>query len=233
MTTTQTRVKACIIDYGLGNLFSVRNACEHVGMEATISDSRDDLLTADLVILPGVGAFGDAMVSLRSRDLVGPIQDYIASGGLLLGICLGFQLLMTESQEFGCHKGLDIIPGEVVRFANGTEKSRVKVPHVGWAKVRQCAAPGHFESGSGTAPLQDIPNGAFMYFVHSYCVRPEDTDVVAAKSGYGDTEFCSAVRRGNIFACQFHPERSGPLGLQVYTNMAGAVLAKKEQSIHG
>jgi len=210
-----------IVDYGLGNLFSVQQACHHCGMPAaTITSDKNAVLNADAVILPGVGAFGDAMQTLHKLDLVEPLRDLAAAGKPLMGICLGLQLLMSVSHEFGDHAGLDIIPGEVVPFEPATitvgegQRPR-KVPQVGWNAV--CEAR---ESTWATSPLNGLESGVFMYFVHSYYVRPATSELVLSTSTYGDTEFCSSLAKENIFACQFHPERSGTQGLQIYQNFA-------------
>lgn len=223
--------QVAIVDYGMGNLFSVKHACEHAGLSATITSSRDALLSASAVIVPGVGAFGDAMEALRARDLVPVLRDVADSGKPLLGICLGMQLLMAESHEFGVHRGLGIIPGDVVRLAAGLDAhaGRVTVPQVGWNRLRR--RPGAAWEGS---PLQGLPDGAFMYFVHSFHVRPADASMVLSVTRYGSTEFCSSLRRGAVFACQFHPERSGPLGLQIYRTVAESLGATAGSEVqHG
>ena len=205
-----------IVDYGMGNLFSVKHACEHVGLQAVITASPQDVRAAHAVILPGVGAFGDAMATLRRLGLVEALREVAQSGTPLMGICLGMQLLMTHSHEFGYHQGLGLVAGEVVRFDAPRQGATVlKVPHVGWNRIVR--PPGGSWASSGLEGLED---GAFMYFVHSFYARPADAGVVVARSRYGHIEFCSSLRDRNIFACQFHPERSGPDGLQVYRNFA-------------
>lgn len=224
-------MKAAIVDYGLGNLFSIKHACAHVGVEAVITASPTDMTQADLVVLPGVGAFGDAMAALNALDLVSPLREIAVSGKPLFGICLGMQLLMTESWEFGRFKGLGIIEGEVVKFADPKgPQGRLKVPQVGWNRIY----PGPVNTASGDAmnsgknpwvgsALEGLKDGEFMYFVHSYYVKPEKLDVTLSLSSYGDVEFCSSLKHRNIFASQFHPERSGTQGLQVYRNLASSV----------
>ena len=224
-------VKAAIVDYGLGNLFSVKHACEHVGMEAVITASPRDMVQADLVILPGVGAFGDAMAALKALDLIGPLKEVASSGKALFGICLGMQLLMTESWEFGRFKGLDIIEGEVVKFEDPVgPHGKLKVPQVGWNRVyREIQG----EASANTqicgrdrwdrSALQGLKDGEFMYFVHSYYVKPASEGVILSASSYGNIEFCSSIKYRNIFASQFHPERSGPQGLRIYQNLASSV----------
>lgn len=216
-----TDAPVAIVDYGLGNLFSVRQACLHVGLAARITAEPKEILAAPAVILPGVGAFGDAMNTLRRLDLVAVIKDYVASSRPLLGICLGMQLLMTESDEFGRHEGLDIVQGRVCRFPERTAGRRLKVPLIGWTGIYRSggAVPDPWQGG----PLQGTAEGELMYFVHSYTVQPIDPSVVLATSRYGDTSFCSALQTRNVWACQFHPERSGPVGLSVYTNLAALI----------
>ena len=198
--------KIVIVDYGLGNLFSLQQACAHVGLQASITNAALDIERAPAIILPGVGAFGTAMDTLRRLDLIEPLRDAAAAGKPLIGICLGMQLFMSESCEFGRHRGLDLIPGEVVRLPDGEHK----VPQVGWNQIFKARPDWH------DSPLQDISQGEYMYFVHSFYCKPGDLAVTLATTRYGETEFCSSVQRGNIFACQFHPERSGPEGLKIY-----------------
>jgi glutamine amidotransferase len=214
-----------IVDCEMGNLFSVQRACERVGMQASITHSKSEILTADGVLLPGVGAFGDAMRNLERHDLVSPLRDIGQSGRPLIGICLGMQLLMTESEEFGSHGGLDLIRGTVRRLdSSDSSGAPLKVPHVGWNRVQP--ADGSGGDWRQTA-LAEIPRGAFMYFVHSYYVSPEDQSLVLSTTSYGNREFCSSLQRNNLFACQFHPERSGEQGISIYesirTSIANAI----------
>ena len=196
-----------IIDYQMGNLRSVQKAFEHVGHEATITSDRSELDRAEKIVLPGVGAFQDAIAEIRRRDLIGPILSAIDSGKPFLGICLGLQLLFDVSYEDGQHEGLGVIPGEVVRFdlPRGT-----KVPHMGWNEVA-------FTSPSTLT--EGIPSGSHFYFVHSYYVAPTDESVVAGRAAYPEP-FCAMIRRDNLFATQFHPEKSQRQGLQVLQNFA-------------
>lgn len=206
-----------IVDYGLGNLFSVRHACAHVGLSATITSDAKTIETSGAVILPGIGAFGDAMATLARLDLIGVLKDVAGSGRPFVGICLGMQLLMTESHEFGVHGGLGIVDGEVLPLRDEMRgRPAAKVPQVGWNRI--CANDaGRPWSGS---LLDGLDEGTFMYFVHSYYVRPVRADVSLSVTRYADVQFCSSLAMGNIFACQFHPERSGAQGLQVYQNLA-------------
>lgn len=212
--------RIAIVDYGMGNLFSVKRACEHFGMHAAITSSFKDIESADAVILPGVGAFGDAMKNLEELNLVGLLQDTAAQNKPLVGICLGVQLLMEESFEFGRHKGLGIIKGRVVKFDHPVEGNReLKVPQVGWNRINKAKRPSGQDAWQATL-LEGIKDGAFMYFVHSYIVQPSDPEVIISTTKYGHIDFCSSLGRKNIFASQFHPERSDFEGLKVYRNLA-------------
>lgn len=199
-----------IVDYGMGNLFSVKQACERAGLRALMTSSPEECIHAAAVILPGVGAFGDAMATLTQLGLVGTLRDLAASGKPMIGICLGMQLLMSESHEFGRHRGLGIVEGEVVRFDCG-----LKVPQVGWNRIHR--------NGDGSwdgSWLDGIQDGEHMYFVHSFYVKPADPRVTLSRTRYGSIDFCSSLRQGNVLACQFHPERSGPQGIHMYRNIA-------------
>jgi glutamine amidotransferase len=218
---SDTRKRVAIVDYEMGNLFSVKNACEHVGLRAAITSSNHDIASADAVILPGVGAFGDAIETLRRLNLINVLVDSAASQKPFLGICLGMQLMMSESHEFGRHIGLGIIPGTVVRFETPIGNQGVlKVPQVGWNRMFKTEAVDDPWAGS---LLEGLSNGVFLYFVHSYYIRLEEREIGVAVTRYGNIEFCSALRYGNIFACQGHPERSGPQGLRIYYNFAAAL----------
>lgn len=214
------RVNVAIVDYGLGNLYSVQQACRFVGMDAKVTSNPLDFLAADLVILPGVGAYGDAMDALRRLDLVENLTEIASSGKWLVGICLGMQLLMSESLEFGIHKGLDIIPGRVISlpkqedmdFVDGESRS-IKVPQVGWNQIWRG------DASWATSPLNGVKDGEYMYFVHSFYVEPEQKSVVTSTTKYGQVEFCSSLKYNHIFACQFHPERSSLQGLKIYANL--------------
>jgi glutamine amidotransferase len=196
-----------IIDYGMGNLRSVQKGLERVGHAATITSDPADLAQADKLILPGVGAFRDAIAALRERRLVEPIHAAIDQGKPFLGICLGLQLLFETSFEDGEHQGLGIVPGDVVRFDLPT---RFKVPHMGWNQI-EVRHPAPIFAG--------IEDRAYFYFVHSYYVVPRDRDWIALESDYG-APFCSGISRGNLFAVQFHPEKSQDAGLRLLKNFA-------------
>jgi glutamine amidotransferase len=196
-----------IIDYQMGNLRSVQKAFEKVGHQPVITSDPQVLREADKVVLPGVGAFGDAMRELRARGLVEPIREVIDSGKPFIGICLGMQLLFEIGHEGGRHEGLGVLAGEVVRFDVPPE---YKVPHMGWntARVR-----------SATPLLEGIDAAAHFYFVHSYYVSPTDPGVVALETEYGHP-FCSMIWRENVYATQFHPEKSQADGLRLLKNFA-------------
>ncbi len=194
-----------IVDYGMANLRSVQKAFEKVGAEAIISDDPNRIAEADKLVLPGVGAFRDAIARLRQADFVEPIKQHIASGKPFLGICLGLQLLFTRSYEDGIHAGLDLFPGEVVRFENMGE---LKVPHVGWNEL-DIRKP---------APIfRGLPEKPAVYFVHSFYVQPTDRSIIAAETDY-PTPFTSAIWHENVMATQFHPEKSQKVGLAMLRN---------------
>ncbi len=212
-------IKVAIVDYYAGNLFSVKQACEYVGMEAWVTSSRSQLFEADVVILPGVGAFGDAMNALKKLDLVSPLKEIAVSNQMLVGICLGMQLLMTESYEFGTHRGLDIIPGEVIRFEKPkTGSLNFKVPQVGWNRISLPQNRDWLNS-----PLETLNPEEFMYFVHSFYVCPEDERVILSQSDYANIRFCSSLKYQNLVAFQFHPERSGKRGLEIYQALKSSI----------
>jgi imidazole glycerol-phosphate synthase subunit HisH len=196
-----------IIDYQMGNLRSVQKGFERVGHQATITSDPAVLAEADKVVLPGVGAFGDAIAELRRRGLVEPIREAIGSGKPFLGICLGLQLLFDVGCEGERHEGLGVLRGEVVRFELPHE---FKVPHMGWNQLDIRRRP---------PILGDMANGTHCYFVHSYYVVPEDESVIATATDYGGP-FCSMIWRDNLFATQFHPEKSQGQGLEILRRFA-------------
>jgi glutamine amidotransferase len=196
-----------IVDYGMGNLRSVQKALEKVGHAAVISSDPNQIAEADKVILPGVGAFCDAIARLHEAGMVRPLVEHIRANKPFLGICLGLQLLFTKSYEDGEHAGLDLFKGEVVRFHN---LPGLKVPHMGWnqAHIRRRAPV-----------LDNLPDNTAFYFVHSYYVVPADTQVIATETDY-PTAFTSMIRQDNLFATQFHPEKSQRAGLQILHKFA-------------
>jgi len=196
-----------IVDYGMGNLRSVQKGFEKVGSVAAISRDPDLIRTADRLVLPGVGAFPECMRNLTRLNLVEPLLEFIRSGKPFLGICLGLQLLFDESDEFGRHDGLKVIPGRVTAF---DRTMGLKIPHMGWNSV----------SFRKDVPLfRGIPGGMYFYFVHSYYVVPAEPSDVAAESRYG-IEFTCAIGRDNVYAVQFHPEKSQEFGLKILSNFA-------------
>jgi len=193
-----------IVDYGMGNLRSVEKALEAVGGRSVISRDPDAVRNAARLILPGVGAFGDAMRNLRQAGLDRAIRDAARAGKPLLGLCLGLQLLFTQSEEFGLHEGLDLIPGRVRKF----DAPGLRVPHVGWNRIEE------------TRPdplLQGVPGGSYFYFVHSYYVEPENADHVLCWTEYGH-RFCSIACRDKVWGAQFHPEKSQDAGKRLLRN---------------
>lgn len=200
-----------LIDYGSGNLLSVARAFEHCGAQVAFAHTAEDVERAERLVLPGVGAFADGMQGLRERGLVEPIKHYAASGRPLLGICLGMQMLAGASEEFGLHEGLGLVPGRVVPLpAVGANGRSYKVPHVGWSELRRPDGV----SWERTL-LENTPESSAVYLVHSYHVQPEAAADRLAECDYGGNRVCAAVRRGNVFGCQFHPEKSGPAGLRM------------------
>jgi len=196
-----------VVDYGMGNLRSVQKGFEKVGHQATVTGDPGEVARAERVVLPGVGAFEDAMAELRQRNLVAPVLAAIDSGKPFLGICLGLQLLFDKSYEHGEYEGLGVLGGEVVRFELPPEYS---VPHMGWNQL----------AIARRAPiLEGLDEGTYVYFVHSYYVVPRDPNVVATTTDY-PKPFCSMVWRDNLFATQFHPEKSQADGLRILKNFA-------------
>lgn len=200
-----------IIDYEMGNLRSVEKAFEKLGHAARVSSNPADLENTDKIVLPGVGAFRDCINNLRAGGFVEPLLRHVEAGKPLLGICVGMQMLFDESEEFGRHQGLGLIPGKVVRFPAGMKEGgeRLKVPHMGWntIQIRQ------------DAPIfKNTAEGSYVYFVHSYyCCADKQSDV-AASCRYGEVEFCAAIWRDNLMATQFHPEKSQDIGLNIFKN---------------
>ena len=194
-----------IIDYDAGNIGSVEKAVRLLGSDAVLTDDRDQLLSADHVILPGVGAFGDAMAKIRERNLEPVIREIVTKGTPFFGICLGLQLMFESSEESPGVKGLSLLPGKILRLPEGEGR---KIPHMGWNDLA-FPKPSRLFAG--------IPEGSFVYFVHSYYLKAGDEGIVAATTQYG-ANIHAAVESGNIFACQFHPEKSSSVGLGILRN---------------
>ena len=200
-----------IVDYGVGNLFSLCCSLKYIGEEASVTSSPDEIMAADRLILPGVGAFGDAAEKLRETGLDGVVKAFAATGKPLMGICLGMQLLFDESEEFGLHKGLGLIPGRVVPIDSleGWDR-RLKIPHIGWNQLKIIKKEPLFAN---------VNDGDCVYFVHSFC-GVGCGEAPAAVTEYG-AEITAAVQLGNVCGCQFHPEKSGQVGLEILRAFCG------------
>jgi len=202
-----------IIDYGLSNLHSVENACQKFNLSYVITNSETDIKAAKILILPGVGAFGEAMLRLRKNKTDYYIRKFVDTGKPLIGICLGFQLLFDRSEEFGDYKGLGLIKGTVKKLPFILDSNRFVLPHLGWNKIfKQNDNWNH-------SLLRGVNDGDFMYFVHSYYVEPFCKDIVLSSTTYGNNNFCSSIMSENITGFQFHPEKSGQLGLSIFENL--------------
>ena len=204
--------KIAVVDYGIGNLYSVRRALESCGAEhITVTSAAEDILSADKVILPGVGAFADGMKGLKEKNLIEPIIEYARSGKTILGICLGMQLLATVSEEFGLHQGLNLISGRVVPIPTETEKGKIsKIPYIGWTNLIEPRANAWERS-----LLNGLGNNDWVYLVHSFHVQPETESDLLATYDFDGYAVTAAVRTENIYGYQFHPEKSGAVGLRL------------------
>lgn len=200
--------KVAIVDYGVGNLYSVVRALEYCGARVVLAKDGAGFRGVDAIVLPGVGAFAAGMRGLVERNLIEPISQLATAGKPILGICLGAQLLLSTGEEFGRYKGLGFIPGVVKPFP--VLQNNEKIPHIGWNKIIPLAG----QSWEGTA-LAAVTPGSEVYFVHSYILIPEDDKAILATTTYGGYRFCSAVKINNIYGCQFHPEKSGRVGLSI------------------
>ncbi|MBI4677686.1 MAG: imidazole glycerol phosphate synthase subunit HisH [Elusimicrobia bacterium] len=211
------KTSVVVIDYGLGNLFSILRALQRLGAQALLSRDPKTVFSAGRIILPGVGAFGDGMKGLSENSLIEPIKAFAQSGRPILGICLGMQLLMEEGTEFGLHQGLGIVRGGTASLSRSIA-TRSKVPHVGWNLVRppKQRNPGP-RPWEGTI-LAGLPVSSYFYFVHSFVVVPADPAERIAETAHAGSAFCSALHSGSVSGCQFHPEKSGPAGLKVLRN---------------
>lgn len=210
--------KVSIIDYQMGNLFSVRQACLQAGLNPIITSDPNEIMNSDGVILPGVGAFGDAMQQLKSLNLIDSIKNFIETRKPFFGICLGLQLLLSKSEEFGQYEGLNIIRGEVLKLRITSDEANViKIPEVGWNQIE-----GNEEKWN-SSPLSEINQGEFMYFVHSFYVQPEKNNIILSETNYEGFRFCSSIKNENIFAVQFHPEKSALNGISIYKQWAASI----------
>lgn len=206
-----------VVDYGAGNLLNVVRALEHCGAEVLVTATPEPIAHAQRLVLPGVGAFGDCMAALGERKLKGALLEYIHSGKLFLGICVGMQVMFDVGEEFGEHQGLGVIAGRVARIPAVDARGQAhKIPHIGWNTLLH---PAGIASWAGTplAPLEDA-GSRMMYFVHSYRGVPEDASQALANVDYNGVPICAAVRKGNAYGVQFHPEKSGEAGLGILRN---------------
>lgn len=206
--------KVSIIDYGLGNLFSVKQACETVGLDALITASPEDILNSDMLILPGVGAYGIAMENLEKAQLVPALKAFVATGKPFVGICLGMQLMLTESVEFGQHKGLNLIPGKTKKFeSKSIDDESFAVPQIQWNQLKKSnnVDKNHF--------FNFLNDGDYMYFVHSYYCVPKDSSTIVTTTSYAGEEYPSIIQYKNCIGIQFHPEKSGLNGIKIYKKL--------------
>lgn len=208
MTKPKTKIIS-IIDYGVGNLYSITKACRKFSDSIILTEDPDIIKSSSALILPGVGSFGAGIDGLKRRNLVGVIREFADSGKPILGICLGAQLMMSRGYEFGEFNGLDIIPGKVIKF--GKLSLGTKIPHIGWNKIIiNDSAQKNIFSSLGAEP--------HFYFVHSYIMEPDNSENIFAVTNYGGSSFCSVIKQGNIYGCQFHPEKSAKDGLKIIKN---------------
>lgn len=208
--------RICILDYGVGNIYSAAKGMKRFSPGVTVSDDPLEVRAADALVLPGQGSFEAGMRGLRVRGLIDEVKNAADAGKPILGICLGAQLLLERGYEFGDREGLGLIPGEAVHFPALT--GGIKVPHMGWNSIEE-AEPGRW---TGTA-LQGIPGGAEMYFIHSYILNPLHPQDILATTEYGGARFASVIGRGRILGCQFHPEKSADAGLRIIENFVGGL----------
>ncbi len=216
----KSKLKIAIIDYGLGNLFSVKQACIHFGVNPVVTNDKNEVLKSDGVILPGVGAFGVAMENLRKLDLIEPIKQFAKEGKYFLAICLGMQLIFEESEEFGNHEGLGLVKGKVVKFpkVNDLQES-LRIPNIGWNQIYR-----YSEENWNKSPLKTVKGNEFMYFVHSFYCCPEDKSITTSLANYERIEYVASVKQNNVSAFQFHPEKSGVEGIKIYDNWFDMIL---------
>ena len=204
-------MKIVLVDYGIGNVKSILNAFENQGVKTFLSRDRNVILEADGLILPGVGAFSHGMNNLNKYDLVAIIKEYVKTRKPLLGICLGMQMLLEESEEFGNTKGIGLIKGKVIKLP--IEKSKkIKLPHISWNAIQTKNI--EWEN----TILNGVESNSDMYFVHTFVAKPENEDEILSKTNYYNVEFCSSLKKDNIYGCQFHPEKSATQGLSIIKN---------------
>jgi glutamine amidotransferase len=200
--------KVCILDYGIGNLKSLSNAFIRLGADTILSSKHKEILGADYLILPGVGAFANAMEKLKNLNLDNVILEFIRYGRPFMGICLGMQMLFEKSEEFGITDGIGIIEGDVIKIP--IEKKVSRLPNIGWNNL----VPTNFNQWDNSI-LKGLSEEDRVYFIHSFCCKPKQEKDILAKTFYEEIELCASVQRGNIIGVQFHPEKSGPVGLKI------------------
>jgi len=206
-----------IIDYGIGNVRSILNAFQHLGIHPILTRDKDSVLNADAVILPGVGAFKHGMDNLKEFDLEGTIHSYVKTNKPFLGICLGMQMLFDESEEFGTSKGLGLIEGRVTKLPVKTNH-KLKLPHIGWNDIENTQ-----DINWSSSVLKGLSPGTSAYFVHSFAAVPAKKENILATANYGGVEFCCATWKNNIYGLQFHPEKSGKDGLKMLQNFISLI----------
>ena len=204
--------KVCIIDSGIGNIFSLCNAIEYIGGIPEVLTIPEKILNYDKLIIPGVGAFPMVMGALKERNLIGAIKQYVNYGRPVLGICVGMQILFDSSEEFGFHKGLGLIRGNITKLTSKKPGIDIKTPHVGWAALKFRT---HIKNNY---LFQDVSDNDTVYFVHSYSANPSNITNILAEANYEDLAIAASVQSENIFGCQFHPEKSGKVGLKILSN---------------
>lgn len=207
--------KVVIIDYGIGNVLSVRRAFEHCDAEVIVTADYNLISNAQALVLPGVGAFEDGMKALRKKGIIEAIDRFIITGNPFLGICLGMQMMMDESEEFGIHQGLGIIKGKVKRLSElDTDNHKIRIPYIGWSSIEKCEK----ENLSSNNLLKNISNNDKFYFVHSYAVITDKAENCYAYYNCGGHKISAIVKKDNLYGCQFHPEKSGESGLKIIKN---------------
>lgn len=208
-----------LLDYGRNNLFSVRQAFENIHAKVKVTGDPDRVRKADKLVIAGVGAFGDGMAGMGAHGLLDAVKEFSKMGKSILGICLGMQLFMSEGEEFGFHEGLDVIKGKVKKLRDhGADGVEIRVPHTGWNRLGYPLGDPNGNRWASSPLMEGITSEEHAYFVHSYMVIPEESDTVVAETEYGSNRICSVIESENIMGCQFHPERSGILGLRIYRN---------------